>query len=262
MAQAPRYRELADELREAIYAGETLLDIELADGAQLPTEPELGTHFQVSRGTIRQALRELAAEGLLETRGRSGTYVRRLPMLGYNADAEDPHRRDDQPGTTDTWFSVVKRAGREPSQVFRFRIEPASALVASRLGLSANDLVVVRECQRYVNEIPWSEQVSYYAYGVAQECGLDTPEDIPEGTVRRMAAHGVVEDQLDHEISSRPANDDERRHFDLAPGVSVLIYQRIAQSKGAVVRYTREVLPADRNIITHTTMNATVAAAP
>ncbi|MGH8574319.1 MAG: GntR family transcriptional regulator, partial [Gammaproteobacteria bacterium] len=125
-------------------------------------EPELGGYFQVSRGTIRQALREPAAEGLIETRGRSGTYVRRLPMPEYNADAEDPHRRDDEPSLIDTWFSVVKRAGRTPSEDFRFRIEPATASVASRLHAEVNDLVVVRECIRHVDEIPWSEQVSYY----------------------------------------------------------------------------------------------------
>jgi GntR family transcriptional regulator len=260
VAQAPRYRELAEELREAIFSGGTLLGVQLVDGAQLPTEPELGTHFQVSRGTIRQALRELAAEGLLETRGRSGTYVRRWPMLEYNADAEDPHRREDQLGTTDTWFSVVKRAGREPSQDFRFRIEPAAARVASRLGIANDDLVVVRECQRFVNDVAWSEQVTYYPYDVAKQCGLDTPQDIPEGTVRRMAVRGVIEDRLDHEISSRPAGEDERRRFDLAPGVSVLIYQRIGRSQGRPVRYTREVLPADRNVITHVTANGTGAA--
>jgi GntR family transcriptional regulator len=256
MSQAPRYRELADVLRAAIYSGEAVLDVELVDGAQLPTEPELGAHFQVSRGTIRQALRELAAEGLLETRGRSGTYVRRLPMLEYNVDAEDPHRRDDKPGSLDSWFSVVKRAGQEPSQGIRFRIEPAAVVVASRLGIQEKGLVVVRECQRFVNGIPWSEQISYYPYDLARKCGLDTPEDIREGTVRRMAARGVVEDRLDHEISSRPASDDERRQFDLAPGVSVLVYQRIGWSAGDVIRYTCEVLPADRNVITHTTATA------
>ena len=255
MAQAPRYRELADGLRAAIYSGGMVLGVELVDGAQLPTEPELGAHFQVSRGTVRQALRELAAEGLLETRGRSGTYVRRLPMLEYNVDAEDPHRRDDKAGMTDSWFSVVKRAGREPSHDIRFRIEPASVVVASRLGIQEKNLVVVRECQRYVNGIPWSEQISYYPYELARKCGLDTPDDILEGTVRRMAARGVAEDRLDHEISSRPASDDERRQFDLAPGVSVLVYRRIGQSEGGVIRYTCEVLPADRNVITHTTTN-------
>lgn len=226
---------------------------------QLPTESELGSHFQVSRGTIRQALRELAAEGLIETRGRSGTYVRRLPMLEYNADAEDPYRRDDEPGLTDTWFSVVKRSGRQPSQDFRFRIEPATTGVATRLHVEVNDLVVVRECIRQVNEIPWSEQVSYYPYPIAERCGLNTPHDIPEGTVRRMAARGVIEERLDHEISSRPANDEERRRFELATGVCVLIYRRLGWSRGQPIRYTVEILPADRNIITHVTRGRDLA---
>lgn len=252
MAQLPRYREVTDDLRDAIYEGRTLLDVQLGDGVQLPTEPDLSEHYRTSRGTLRQALQQLAAEGLIETRGRSGTYVRRLPMLAYNTDAEDPQRRDDHSGgVTDTWFSVVKRSGREPSQDFRFHIEPASREVATRLALDLDDLVVVRECMRYVGKTPWSEQRSYYPYALAQKCGLDTPHDVPEGTVRRMAAHGVVEDRLEHEISSRPATEDERRQFDLSPGVSVLRYARIGWSEGTVVRYTRELLPADRNIITH-----------
>ncbi|MGH3906228.1 MAG: GntR family transcriptional regulator [Pseudonocardiaceae bacterium] len=244
---------MADEIREAILREQVLVNVQLVDGAQLPTEPELGGYFQVSRGTIREALRELAAEGLIETRGRSGTYVRRLPMLEYNADAENPHRRDDEPGLTDTWFSVVKRSGRTPSQDFRFRIEPVTTGVASRLHIEVNDLVVVRECARHVNELPWSEQVSYYPYPVAEKCGLNTPHDVPEGTVRRMAAKGVIEERLDHEISSRPANDEERRRFELASGVSVLIYRRVGWSSGRPIRYTVEILPADRNVITHVT---------
>lgn len=253
MVQAPRYREVAEDIREAILRERTLVNVQLADGAQLPTEPELGSHFQVSRGTIRQALRELAAEGLIETRGRSGTYVRRLPMLEYTVDAEDPYRRDEEPGLTDTWFSVVKRSGRQPSQDFRFRIEPATTGVASRLGVEVNNLVVVRECMRNVDEIPWSEQVTYYPYPIAERCDLNTPHDVPEGTVRRMATHGVVEERLDHEISSRPANDEERRRFELASGVSVLIYRRLGWSSGRPIRYTLEILPADRNVITHVT---------
>ncbi|MGH3686952.1 MAG: UTRA domain-containing protein [Pseudonocardiaceae bacterium] len=150
----------------------------------------------------------------------------------------------------------MKRAGQEPSQDFRFRIEPAADHVASRLGISVDDLVVVRECQRFVNGVAWSEQITYYPYDVARQCGLDTPQDIPEGTVRRMAAHDVIEDRLDHEISSRPAREDERRRFNLAPGVAVLIYQRMGRSQGKLVRYTREVLPADRNAITHVTANS------
>lgn len=100
---------------------------------------------------------------------------------------------------------------------------------------------------------PWVDQASYYPYDVAKTCGLDTPHDIAGGTIRRMAQHGFEQDRLEHEISSRPADEDERRRFDLAPGVSVLIYHRVAQAKGTNIRYTREILPADRNVITHVT---------
>jgi GntR family transcriptional regulator len=251
MAQTPRYREVADDLRNAITNELTLVGMKLTDRAKLPTEPELCKHYEVSRGTVRQALRELAAEGLIDTRGRSGTFIRRLPMLGFNVDAENPHR----PSTSDAWTSVVANHGRTPSHDFRFRIEPASATVAGRLQIEIGELVVVRELLRYVDEIPWVDQASYYPYDVAKTCGLDTPHDIAEGTIRRMAEHGFEEDRLEHEISSRPADEEERRRFDLPPGVAVLIYHRVAHAKEKRVRYTREILPADRNIITHVTEN-------
>lgn len=251
MAQTPRYREVSDDLRDAIMNEGEVMGVQLRDGAKLPTEPELERHFQVSRGTVRQALKELTAEGFIETRGRGGTYVRRLPLLAYSVDAESPYRHDTSPDTSDTWFSVVEAEGRKPTQDFRFRIEPATATVAGRLRLEANELVVVREMLRYVDDIPWSDQITYYPSDIANRCGIDVPENIPEGTIRRMAKHGIIEVRLEHEISSRPASEDERRRFDLGPGVSVLIFRRVGYSDGRPVRYTQETLPADRNVITH-----------
>ncbi|WP_084477434.1 GntR family transcriptional regulator [Actinokineospora enzanensis] len=261
MGAGPRYQELADELREAIHAEATVLGVRLVDGAKLPTEPAMAEHYQAGRGTIRSALAGLAAEGLIETRGRAGTYIRRLPMLEYNVDTEHPRRRDKPGSVTDTWSSVVRASGREPSQDFNFRIEPATVVVADRLNVAVKDLVVVREMFRYVDEIPWSVQTTYYPHLIAQECGLDVPYDIPEGTVRRMAARGYVEDQIHHEISSRPARNDERERFDLASGVSVLLFRRLAFAKGVATRLTMEILPADRNVITHMTDNGEEAGA-
>lgn len=258
MAAEPKYRELADELEEAIRAEATLLGVVLVDGAKLPTEPELAEHFQAARGTIRQALAGLAAEGLIETKGRAGTFVRRLPMLEYNVDSERPFRKDESATVTDTWSSVVKAAGHEPGQDFKFRIEPAAATVAARLNVEPNALVVVREMLRFVDDKPWSDQTTYYPYELAKACGLDVPTDIPEGTVRRMAKRGYAEHQVRHEISSRPASSEERRRFNLAPGVSVLLFRRLATTAdGTITRLTVEILPADRNVITHVTQNRT-----
>ena len=44
-------------------------------GARLPNEPRLCTLFGVSRTTLREAIRSLAAQGYVEVRRGSGTFV-------------------------------------------------------------------------------------------------------------------------------------------------------------------------------------------
>jgi GntR family transcriptional repressor for pyruvate dehydrogenase complex len=57
---------------------ETLLDKgELRPGDQLPPERALAEQFQVSRASVREALRSLELLGVVETRAGGGTFVRR-----------------------------------------------------------------------------------------------------------------------------------------------------------------------------------------
>jgi len=63
----PRYLELADQLRADIARGE------FPDG--FPTENALCGRFDVSRFTVREALRALQGEGLIERKRGSGTVV-------------------------------------------------------------------------------------------------------------------------------------------------------------------------------------------
>ncbi len=65
----PKYRQLLQLLRQQILSGER------APGARLPTEEELLQRYGLSRGTVRKALEQLAAEGLVYTVQGSGTYV-------------------------------------------------------------------------------------------------------------------------------------------------------------------------------------------
>jgi GntR family transcriptional regulator, transcriptional repressor for pyruvate dehydrogenase complex len=65
---------LANELRRQILGGA------LAPGASLPAERDLVTQTGLSRGSVREALRILEAEGLVSTRpGRMGGSVARQP---------------------------------------------------------------------------------------------------------------------------------------------------------------------------------------
>lgn len=66
----PAYLRIAEMLTRDIAAGR------LPDGARLPPERDLAPNFSVSVGTLRKALTELEARGLLMRRHGSGNYVR------------------------------------------------------------------------------------------------------------------------------------------------------------------------------------------
>ena len=52
-----------------------ILSGDYKQGALLPTEAQLGAEFKVSRTALREAVRTLAAKGLVESRQRAGTRV-------------------------------------------------------------------------------------------------------------------------------------------------------------------------------------------
>ncbi|MGW7553318.1 MULTISPECIES: GntR family transcriptional regulator [Streptomyces] len=105
---------------------ETLL-AELGEGEALPTERELALRFEVSRETLRQALRELHLEGRLRRLGR-GTVVAG-PKL-------------EQPLSLASYTEGVRKQGRRPGRhlvgLDRF---PAPEKLAGELGLQVGDEV-------------------------------------------------------------------------------------------------------------------------
>lgn len=70
-------KQISETLREAILSGSLKVD------ERLPSEPELASRFNVSRPTIREALKRLAAQNLIRSRrGPSGgTFVNRPDHL-------------------------------------------------------------------------------------------------------------------------------------------------------------------------------------
>ncbi|MEM1004742.1 MAG: FadR/GntR family transcriptional regulator [Pseudomonadota bacterium] len=66
--------QIAQAIRSAIVSGELIVN------ARLPSEAELSEQFQVSRPTVREALKRLAAQSLIRTqRGASGgAFVNRI----------------------------------------------------------------------------------------------------------------------------------------------------------------------------------------
>lgn len=69
-AQSPKYRQIYEELREAISHGA------YAPGSRMPSEADLADQYQTSRITVARAFQELHMQGYVERRVGAGTYVR------------------------------------------------------------------------------------------------------------------------------------------------------------------------------------------
>ena len=76
-AEGPQYLALRDQIAVGIEMGK------LAPGSRLPSERQFQGNSGAARGTIREALFQLEAEGLIYRRDRSGWYVS-PPAVTYN----------------------------------------------------------------------------------------------------------------------------------------------------------------------------------
>jgi GntR family transcriptional repressor for pyruvate dehydrogenase complex len=68
------YEEIVVKVKHMIEKGR------LNSGDQLPSERELAEVFNVSRSSVREALRSLETQGYLESRQGDGTYIARQPL--------------------------------------------------------------------------------------------------------------------------------------------------------------------------------------
>lgn len=75
-SKKPRYQELAEDLRAEILSGA------YPDPTQFPTESALCARYGVSRFTVREALRSLQTEGLIQRRRGSGTVIQPASARG------------------------------------------------------------------------------------------------------------------------------------------------------------------------------------
>ena len=102
--------QVADKLREMI------IQESLKTGAKLPAEAELMERFGVSRSTVREAVKILQTEHIVDIRQGQGTFLCAMPGL-----ASDPLGRRsggaDRPAAGDAAADRAERrgAGRRPA---------------------------------------------------------------------------------------------------------------------------------------------------
>lgn len=91
----PAYRQVSDQLRQRIVGGE------LRAGDALPIEADLSIQFAVHRSTVREALRQLEQEGLVQRSGKKLLVT--LPQPGELAQAAQRALRQQQVTFREVW---------------------------------------------------------------------------------------------------------------------------------------------------------------
>jgi GntR family transcriptional regulator len=247
----PIYRRIADDLRLRIESGE------LAPGSKLPTELALRDTYQVSRNTIRDALRWLLNRGLAETRHGQGTFVASqfkpfITTLSPDWQAgSGPGGGEGQAGRAE----VEAQDGVPDASPPTVGIKLATGNVAARLRLAEGTSVVSRHQELYIDARPWSLQTSYYPMRLVNMGArrLLDATDVGEGILRYLedTLH-ITQVGYRDQILIRPPRENEARFFRLPDNgrmpVAVLLRTgyTAAPDGPAPYRLTETLFPADR----------------
>ncbi len=225
----PLYIQIRNLLRERIRLGEWAAD------EPMPTEEELVSHFGVSRTTVRQAMSDLANEGLVVRHAGRGTFARQ-PLMVVRMQQ---------------WHSLttdIAQRGLQPSKkTLRVEKLDARAEIAHRASELAEGDILHIQSVRYADGIPIVVLDNYFPFeicGFLGEVELDAPDNSIE---HALAEHGIELARANGEISASAATKEEAKHLDIKPGAPVVeIAMKTYNADGRVVEYSRAVVVSER----------------
>jgi GntR family transcriptional regulator len=244
MAQLqPMYQQIAEDLRAQIESGA------LERGAQLPTEGELGDKYAASRNTVRDAIKRLISQGLVETRPGQGTFVTKKidPFVTTLSGLQGL-----SVGEKATYLSEVSQEHRTPFVTGpKVEVQTPSEVIARRLRTSPTAQVVSRHEARYIDDIPWSLQTSFYPieFVLQGATRLLNAEDIPEGAVSYLGESlGIRQVGYRDWITARLPDENEQRFFRIPHDLTVFeLFRTAFDQNKKPMRVTVTVFPTDRN---------------
>lgn len=213
----PVYRFVAEQIVTRIETGIW------PAGTVLPAEVSLAKEFRVSVGTIRRALGDLTADGLLARRRKTGTVVTgRTPQqsLRFFYDYFRLHSRDgDLQNSTSHMLQLSRR--------------PASAVEAGFFDLDADADVHELHRLRLVDERPVMHETIILPARLVPDFPED-PADVPERLYPMLwYDFGLKISAIREKITAELATDRDCELLNLIPPAAVLVLHEIAYGEKA-----------------------------
>ncbi|MGH2442666.1 MAG: GntR family transcriptional regulator [Chloroflexota bacterium] len=145
---------LATQIARSVL--ESVRDGKLAVGTQLPSEAKLAEMYSVSRNTLREAIRLLIAQGVVESRKGVGTFVQSIGFSSWPVETGI----EELSSTT----HIIAAAGHEPGcRSYRLDVIHGPAVVTGALLLDAGSQVYRLFRVRLADDEPVIVCVDYLA---------------------------------------------------------------------------------------------------
>ena len=226
MGNKPMYRQIADALREKISAGE------LKPGDALPTESSLQEAFNVSRVTVRQALKLLTEEQIVESIQGSGTYVKE-ERVNY-----------DIYQLTGFYEKLADRNVDTHSEVSIFEVLKADAKLAEKLNLSHDDKVWHVKRVRFIKQKPVNLEETWMPLAMFPDLTWEVMENSKYHDVEQIKKLAI--DRSEQELVPIMPSEEAIAALSLDPAKPIL--EKVSRGflkDGRVFEYSRNVFNTD-----------------
>jgi GntR family phosphonate transport system transcriptional regulator len=223
------WEDLAERLRGDIEAGVYPV------GSLLPSEPNLMERLGGGRHSVRRALSELSAHGLIRTERGKGSFVQRADVIDYKISLRTRVSRN-----------IGEQGRASTDQPVSEEVVAASTTVAQALNIEEGAAVYRIVRYGFADDIPISISTAYHP--------VDRFPDIDKArrSLRRLseiyATYGVHDYfRLKTVISTRMPLAEVTRVLRLPPQQPVLVTHKIdADTKGVPIAYSEVVWAGDR----------------
>jgi GntR family transcriptional regulator len=223
----PLWAQVYDDLRRGILAG--------TYRGGFPTDSELVAHYGVSRPTVREAVRRLVAEGLVERERGRGSRVRTPDLV--------------QPlGSLYSLFRVIEAQGVVQTSVVRRLEERRDPAIAPELGLPARAALLYLERLRLAGEEPLALDQVWLPAELARP--LLEADFSHTALYDELAARcGIEPEEGREEIRPVVPDPATRGLLGLGRGVAALLVERRTWARGAPLEFRRSVVRGDRTAL-------------
>ncbi|MFV0452801.1 MAG: GntR family transcriptional regulator [Propioniciclava sp.] len=221
------YAQIIAQVTEEIRSGP------LRPGDRLPPERALADRFQVSRVTIRRALADLAASGLVDSQQGRGTFVT-APLVGETAN------------TLMSFSELGTARGLTPgSRVLGQVVRPATLDEAGSFDVAPGTPILELERLRLLDDIPISIDVSRLP--LVHAPGLEAV-DLGAGSLyEALAEAGAAPVRAHYTVRAGVATSEQSELLDLPAGGAVLLTSTTSYDhRNRVVELGRMIYRGDR----------------